>query len=315
MFEQLYDSITKFDTVIIHRHASPDGDAIGSQTGLKYLIIDNFPEKKVFTVGDAAGRYSFIEGSGTDCVPDAVFDGALSVILDSAERGLVSDDRYLTAAYSVRVDHHIYCDTFTDSEIVDTSFESCAGMIAAFAMERGLVLSERSATALYTGMITDSGRFRYDSISPRTFELASFLMKAGINTEKLYRSLYCDTLENVKMRAFFAGKIRLFENSPVAYTYTTADELASTGRDAFSVSRGMVGIMSDIKGVDIWVNFTESEGRVLCELRSSQYNINPVAVKYGGGGHKKASGADVKNYDEAIMMLNDLKKLTEQGNE
>ena len=189
-----------------------------------------------------------MEGSEADIVPDAAFCDALAIILDSAERGLVSDERYRTAAYSIRIDHHIYCDTFTDEEIVDTSFESCAGMIADFAMEQGLTLSERSATALYTGMTTDSGRFRYDSISPRTFELAAFLLKAGINTEKLYRSLYCDTLENVKLRASFAGKIRIFEDSPVAYIYTTADELASTGRDAFSVSRGMVGIMSDING-------------------------------------------------------------------
>ncbi|MBR6426643.1 MAG: bifunctional oligoribonuclease/PAP phosphatase NrnA [Clostridia bacterium] len=315
MFERLFNAITKYDTIIIHRHGSPDGDAVGSQTGLKFLIKDNFPGKTVYTVGDAAGRYSFMEGSEADIVPDAAFCDALAIILDSAERGLVSDERYRTAAYSIRIDHHIYCDTFTDEEIVDTSFESCAGMIADFAMEQGLTLSERSATALYTGMTTDSGRFRYDSISPRTFELAAFLLKAGINTEKLYRSLYCDTLENVKLRASFAGKIRIFDDSPVAYIYTTADELASTGRDAFSVSRGMVGIMSDIKGIDIWVNFTESEGKVLCELRSSRYNINPVAVKYGGGGHKKACGADVKNYDEAIMMLSDLKKLTEQGNE
>ena len=130
MFERLFNAITKYDTIIIHRHGSPDGDAVGSQTGLKFLIKDNFPGKTVYTVGDAAGRYSFMEGSEADIVPDAAFCDALAVILDSAERGLVSDERYRTAAYSVRVDHHIYCDTFTDEEIVDTSFESCAGMIA-----------------------------------------------------------------------------------------------------------------------------------------------------------------------------------------
>ena len=83
-------------------------------------------------------------------------------------------------------------------------------------------------------------------------------------------------------------------------------ELASvleTKADIFAISRGMVGIMSDIKGVDIWANFTETETGVLCELRSDKYNINPIAVKYGGGGHKKASGATLKDMDEVRIML------------
>ncbi len=75
----------------------------------------------------------------------------------------------------------------------------------------------------------------------------------------------------------------------------------------------MVNIMSDIKGIDIWVNFTEKDDFVLCELRSSRYNINPVAVKYGGGGHKKASGADVKDFAMAMEMLADLKALAAAG--
>ena len=69
--------------------------------------------------------------------------------------------------------------------------------------------------------------------------------------------------------------------------------------------------MSDIRGVDIWVNFTESPDGVLCEIRSSKYNINPVAVAHGGGGHAKASGATLKNYGEAMELLSELDKMTE----
>ena len=68
----------------------------------------------------------------------------------------------------------------------------------------------------------------------------------------------------------------------------------------------MTNTMADIKGVDIWVNFTESEKGVLCELRSNRYNINPIAVKYGGGGHAKASGATVADKETAMAMLADL---------
>ncbi len=315
MFESVIDAIRRHNTVILHRHSNPDGDALGSQIGLAELIRDQFPEKTVYTVGDATKRYAFMDGSTMDEISDECFRGALSVILDSATRELVSDKRFELAAETARIDHHIYCETFTDLEIVDPSFESCCGMIAALAQESGWRLSLRSATAVFTGMVTDSGRFRYDSTSSRTFALASYLMEQPIDTAELYRNLYSDDLSSVIRRASFLQKIKRFGESPVAYIYNTAEEIAALGMDAFSVSRGMVNTMSDIRGIDIWVNFTESEGKVLCELRSSRYNINPVAVKYGGGGHKKASGADVANREEAMQMLADLKALTEATDE
>lgn len=316
MFEKVIGLIKKYDTVIIHRHENPDGDALGSQIGLAVLIRENFPSKTVRTVGDATKRYAFMDGADMDDVPDEAYSGALAIILDSATAALVSDKRFSLAAATARIDHHIYCETFTDVEIVDTSFESCAGMIASLAEEAGWMLSRKSATAIYTGMVTDSGRFRYDSTSARTFSLASMLMKNDIDTAELYRNLYSEELSSVKRRAAFLSKITMYKDSAVAYMYNTREEVKALGMDTFAVSRGMVNVMSDIKGIDIWVNFTESEdGNVWCELRSSKYNINPVAVKYGGGGHKKASGADVRDYDEAMMMLEDLKKIAEDGDE
>jgi phosphoesterase RecJ-like protein len=101
----------------------------------------------------------------------------------------------------------------------------------------------------------------------------------------------------------------------VAYIYTTREEMANINSSEFSISRGMVATMADTKGVNIWVNFTESENGVLCELRSNRFNINPIAVKYGGGGHQKASGATVKDYDTAMQMLDDLDSLQGEANE
>ena len=68
----------------------------------------------------------------------------------------------------------------------------------------------------------------------------------------------------------------------------------------------MVNTMGDIRGVDIWVNFTETEDKILVEIRSNKYNINPIAVKYGGGGHAKASGASVPDKATAMALLDDL---------
>ena len=138
-------------------------------------------------------------------------------------------------------------------------------------------------------------------------------MEQPFDTAEIYRNLYADDLARIQLKAKFILKIQ-FSPKNVAYIYTTREEMEALNADTFTVSRGMVGTMSDIRGVSIWVNFTETENGVLCELRSSQYNINPIAVKYGGGGHAKASGATVKNKEEAMAMLHDLENLLGDNN-
>ena len=312
MFESIISLIEAYDTIVIHRHTKPDGDAIGSQIGLKKLITENYPGKRVLAVGDAAGRYGFVQDSTPDTVSDEDYVGALALILDTSAGVLISDGRYHLAAETARIDHHIFCEKIANVEVTDTSFESCCGMIVALAIEAGWSISSEAATAIYTGMVTDSGRFRYDSTTPDTMRRAARLLEAGIDTSDIYRNLYADDFSYIRLRAQFVLKVRFTEQN-VAYIYTTADEARESGADTFTISRGMVGVMGEIRGVDIWANFTETDNGILCELRSSRYNINRTAVKYGGGGHEKASGCTLKNYDEAMALLADLDYIAEEN--
>ncbi|MBR2621416.1 MAG: bifunctional oligoribonuclease/PAP phosphatase NrnA [Clostridia bacterium] len=311
MFEPIIKLIQKYDTIIIHRHTNPDGDALGSQIGLKHIIKDSFPQKRVYVVGDASRRYGFMEDSVMDEISDEVYNGALAIILDTSAKALICDDRYTLAEATARIDHHLFCEEIAQVEVTDSSYESCCGLVTALAMESGLTVSPLAAKSLYTGMITDSGRFRYDSTSAQTFRTAAFLMEREFSTADIYRNLYADDFSFIQLRARFVLKIQLTDK-PVAYIYTTREEADSYGVDNFTISRGMVNVMGEIRGVDIWANFTETDEGVLCELRSNKYNINPIAKKYGGGGHAKASGATVKNRDEAMSMLQDLMQLTEE---
>ena len=312
MFEAVRKAIETHETVIIHRHATPDGDALGSQVGLKHLIKENYPNKQVFAVGDEAGRYAFMADSMMDEVSDAAYENALAIVLDTSGRSLISDGRFEKAKTTARIDHHLFIEPICAIEVIDSSFESCCGLIAAMAMECGWRVPLLSAQSLFTGMVTDSGRFRYDSTTARTFQLAAFLMEQGVDISEIYCPLYAADLKQLQLRAAFIQKIKLTEHG-VAYIYTTREEMAEIKSDLFSISRGMVGLMNDIKDVDIWVNFTEAEQGVLCELRSGRYNINPIAVKYGGGGHRKASGATVRDREEAMRMLSDLDQMAEEN--
>ena len=309
MFEAILHAIEAHDTIILHRHSKPDGDALGSQIGLKHLIRENYPGKTVYAVGDDPRFYGFMEDSVMDEVPDETYQNALGIILDSASRHLISDSRYEAAAATARLDHHIFCEKIADHEVVDTSFESCCGLVTEMAKECGWKVNSLAAKSLYTGMVTDSGRFRYDCTTANTFRNAAFLMEQGFDVNEIFRPLYADNLESKKLKAKFILKIQLTEHR-VAYIRTTLEEFRSYHVDTFTVSRGMVNTMADLSGVSIWVNFTETENGILCELRSNAHNINPIAVKYGGGGHAKASGATVPDWDTAMAMLHDLDELT-----
>ena len=307
MFENVLLAIREYNRIIIHRHKNPDGDALGSQLGLVGILKENFPEKEILAVGDTSSRYAFM-GFTPDEVADEAYNGALAIILDTSASALICDERYKLAEKTVRIDHHIFCEEIANIEVTDTSYESCCGLIAAFAMECGLKVPSNAAKAIYTGMITDSGRFRYDSVTPQTFRCAAFLMEQGFRTDDIYRNLYADDFSFIQLRARFVLKIQ-FAGNGVAYIYTTKEEADSYEADTFTISRGMVNVMGEIRGIDTWVNFTETDEGVLCEIRSSLYNINPIAKKYGGGGHAKASGATLKDKDEAMAMLEDLKAL------
>ena len=308
MFEKVLEEIKRYDKIVIHRHSNPDGDALGSQIGLAELLKASFPNKKIYMVGDMNRRFAFMEGAVMDELTDEVYKNALAILLDMSAKSLVSDTRYEMARSTVRIDHHIFVEKICDIEVTDTSYESCCGMIAELALECGLKLTPLAAKSLYTGMVTDSGRFRYDSTNSNTHRLASFLMSVPFDTNDIYRNLYTDDFEFIKLRARYVLKIQLAGNG-VAYIYTDKDEAKSYGVDTFTLSRGMVNTMGDIKGVDSWVNFTETDEGVLCEIRSAKYNINQVAVKHGGGGHAKASGATLKSREEAMELVRELEAL------
>ncbi|MBR6085727.1 MAG: bifunctional oligoribonuclease/PAP phosphatase NrnA [Spirochaetales bacterium] len=311
MFEDALALIEKYETIIIHRHRNPDGDAIGSQTGLYNIIKDNYAAKRVYMVGDDCGRYGFIASQPMDGIEDCVYENALAVILDTSARPLISDSRYEKAAATLRIDHHLFVEKIADVEVTDTTYESCAGLVTQLAIESGLVVSRKAASALFAGMVTDSGRFRFDSTSAGTFRRAAFLMDRGIDTDAIYSRLYTSTIEDMKLKAKFIEKIRFTEKS-TAYIYTTEKELEELEISAFSASRGYVNTMADLKGVRVWAAFAESEEGILCELRSSGPDINAIAVKYGGGGHKKASGATLKDSESVDAMLHDLDEISDK---
>lgn len=311
MFEAAIGEIKKYGRIIIHRHTNPDGDAIGSQAGLKHIIKENFPEKEVYAVGDAAGRYAFIEDSAPDIIPDEYYKGALSVVLDTSAKALVSDGRYVLADKILRMDHHIFCEEIADVDIDEPSFESCCGLIAAFAKECNLKLSPVAANALYTGMVTDSGRFRFRSVTGETLRRAGALLDMGIDTDTLYAQLYLENFDYIEFKAYIYKRIKMTENG---VAYIIVDKKM---QEKFSLSRedasNVISFLDSIRGSIIWLAFIENDdGTIRVRLRSRFVTVNELAAKYHGGGHDCASGATAYSKKEMNSIISDADALIKE---
>ena len=136
-------------------------------------------------------------------------------------------------------------------------------------------------------------------------------MKYDFDFNEIYNNLYIEDLEIVKLRAEMVSKFKI-STKGVAYLVNTQEDVIKYNTDIFTISRGMVNVMAGIKGIDIWANFTEEQnGKVIVELRSSKYNVNQIAVKYGGGGHKFASGATVEGLHIIDAIIKDLEDIME----
>lgn len=309
MYQDIYNKIKEMDTIIIHRHSRPDGDALGSQLGLKQAILSTFPNKHVFVVGDETERLKWV--GNMDIIEDSIYNDALVIVVDCGAEKLISDERYKMGKYLIKIDHHMPQGEYGDLAFVDTSFESCAGIVADFIIQTNMILNSKSASLLFTGIVTDSGRFRYSSTTSRTFNIVSKLYNYNIDTEYIYNKIYTEKLANVKLRAKLVSKFEITEFG-VAYLINTKEDIKDYNISIFDISRGMVNIMSGIEEVKIWVNFCEDTNNdIYVEIRSNGLNINQVATKFGGGGHLQASGCTIKEkgqIKEVIAALNNVVK-------
>lgn len=316
----ILQKIKKYQTIIIHRHSNPDLDALGSQIGLRETLRLNFPEKNIYAVGDM-NRFTFL--GDMDVVDDNLYSEALVIICDVAVSSMISDYRYFEAKEVIVIDHHQNDTNLSLPEkefniplyrYVDTSSSACCAIVADMIKEWNLQLPNSAATALYGGIVTDSGRFQYGSLAP-LFKTSAYLMENGADAQYIYKNLYVESLESRVMKNYFQNKMQLTEQN-VAYMINDKDVFEKFDVDTFTVSRGMVNLMAGIDKVKIWANFTYDRltGKVICEFRSRGIVIVDIAKKYGGGGHANACGATIDNFDVVKDVLADFDKLMEDEN-
>ncbi|MBO5967166.1 MAG: bifunctional oligoribonuclease/PAP phosphatase NrnA [Clostridia bacterium] len=298
--------IKEYDRIFIFRHIRPDGDCVGSSKGLCEILHLSFPEKDVRVVDWQKCDYLAFLDIEEESVDDSLYADALAIVIDTATSERISNQKFSLCREVVKIDHHIPVENYGVINWVEEHSSSACEMIARFYLEfkDQLKINERAATLIYTGMVTDSGRFRFRGVSGDTMRAAGAMLEVGIDTDRLYANLYIDDFDQLKFKAHVYNKMKITENG-VAYIHVTAkmqEQFALTAEKASA----SVSYLDSIRGSLIWLAFIDNaDGTIRVRLRSRFVTINDIAEKYRGGGHDCASGATLLKKSEIRKLLAD----------
>ncbi|MBQ7948909.1 MAG: bifunctional oligoribonuclease/PAP phosphatase NrnA [Clostridia bacterium] len=312
----ILDKIKEYDKIFIFRHFRPDGDAIGSTKGLATLLKNTYPDKKICLQNADFSQYLAFLGGEEELLPDEEYADALGIVLDTGTQKRISNQKYSLCKELVKIDHHIPVESYAKYEWVEEHRSSTCEMVAAFydAFKDELKMSKEAATYIYTGMVTDSGRFRFREVSGETMRLAGLILDQGIDTENIYANLYLEEVEALRFESFVHRKMKISDSGVVSMYVTKGmkKKFKLSNEDASAC----VSYMDSIKGSLIWIAFIEGDnGEIRVRLRSRFVTVSELAERYHGGGHACASGATVYSKAEAKALLKEADALLREYKE
>ena len=306
ILRRIFKKIKQYDTIVIARHTSPDPDAVASQTALRDSIKLTFPKKNVYAVGVGVAKFKFY---GTmDKIDETTFEEeSLLLCLDVPNKDRVDGVDINAFTEVFKIDHHPSEEDFGDCDWVDETSSSTCQMIIELLLQTPLKYDRKVAENLYLGVVSDSDRFLVSYTTYKTFYLVGKLIeKTGIDFVSLYPNLYERGINEIRFHGFIGENLNVTDNG-LAYIEISKQDLEKYNVDPATPSN-MINDFSNIKDVYVWIFITYDEKNELYKIniRSKGPIINDTAAKYGGGGHKMASGIRLKDKKEIPKLIEDL---------
>ncbi len=290
-------------TVQVITHIRPDGDAIGSILGLGLALRQAGKTVQMVSPDGMPANYRHLPGS-QDVIRHATLPVDLTIVVDCSdfERTGTQDDNQ--TAPDVNIDHHITNCLFARLNLVDTTAVSTTEIILDMLPALGLSITPQVAAALLTGLITDTLGFRTSNMTSKALRSAASLMDAGVDLPDLYlRALVQRSFE--ALRFWASGLTSLEQENGIVWTKLSMSDRQGAhypGRD----DADLINILSAVTGYSIAIIFVEQpNGKVKVSWRSQPgYDVSEIALKFGGGGHPNAAGAEVKgNFSDVIPVV------------
>lgn len=307
--KSILEKIKEYRRIMLFRHGRMDGDCTGASKGMKEMLKATFPEKEVLLVDSQKSDFLAFLGPDDDPVPDEYYRQALAIVVDTATKDRISNQKYALCREIIKIDHHIPVDDYGDLNWVEEDRSSVCEMIADLyaAFPEVWKLTAQAATYIYMGMVTDSGRFHFSGVTGDTLRLAGRMLDAGVDMERLYAHLYLQDYDMLKFKAHVYESMQRTENG-VAYIYVTQEMQRMFGLN-FEAASSVVSYLENIRDCLCWLAFIDgekAEDGIRVRLRSRFMTVNKAAQRHHGGGHACASGATVYSREEMEALIREM---------
>ncbi len=289
------------DDFILSSHEGPDADGLGAEYALARALSSLGKRVRVINANRHSDAYDFIDRAGIiECIDDVSLDdeeirASTCVLLDTNDMmyaGDVADRIIAKAKGSIVIDHHEVKGDAPPNVCSAPSYSSTCEMLYLILKRLGHAFTEETASALFAGMVYDTGSFAYSKTTADTFEAALTLVRAGANPTRIHGALYESSAVNVLLlRKDVLATLELFSDNRIAVQTLTSGMLAETGSSSQD-AEGLINVPLQAADVEVSIFLKENEeGMLRCSLRSKgAINVAQIAQSFGGGGHRSAAG-------------------------
>ena len=307
----ILDLIQESNTILLLTHESPDGDAIGSTMAF-YHLLNNMKKTVDVVIPIVPETFSFLDSIDevvTKC--DKSYD--LAIVLDCATVPRIGqiNDEFSRCKKSVVIDHHMSNTRYGDINIVDDAASSCCEVLFYLFKEAKLNITPTIGEALAVGMLTDTAGFKNNNVTKETFLMAAELMDLGVDVHEVYSLVVSmKTMAQYALIKVALDHLEFIDDGKIAFSYISYEDMANAGAK-LGDHEGLVELGRNVDGVEVSVFVREWEGVYRISLRSNgKVNVNDVAQKFGGGGHKMAAGIVSRDgfKETKEKVINEIKK-------
>lgn len=294
------EALASHERFLVTTHENADGDALGSMLAT-HLALTALGRDSVMALPGPAplpGEYRFLDLPARGLLRDVPADALERVLVavDCAQASRLTDARLLDADVIVNIDHHHDNTNFGTVNLVVAAASSTAEVLADVFSELGVALTPAIAEALYTGLVTDTGRFQYSNTTPKALRLGADLVEGGADVKRVFESIY-ESMQFAKLKllARALDRATLYEDGRVLISHLLRGDFAEVGA-AEPYSEGIIDTLRAVEGVELAALIREPprDGnparKVSLRSATGLVDVSAIARKSDGGGHRQAAG-------------------------
>jgi len=296
IFDKIKKIIEQNYTFLITGHIRPDADTIGSELAMYFILTEIGKEVEVVHRDTLPEFLHFLPGIKNITNTTKLKKYDVGIIFECPETSRINCDLDINSIkIIINIDHHQTRNNNLGITLIDPLVSSCAELVWEFLRNSGYNITKDIALCLYTGIVSDTGKFQHVNTTSKTLRVAADLLDFGLDPSLIYRNLFgIKSIETLKLIGLALTTLKVENN--ISYIEITKQMYEQTGVNIIDIEE-IITFAGMIQNIKVFVLFRELKNTDLIKVSLRSYgdiDVNKIAIKYGGGGHQHAAGFQIK---------------------